>query len=448
MFRTLLTHAVLPAALIMPMASYASTGPQFCSFDHEHWIGPGETFASTVSVRSGRSQNPNTRVEFYFSTTPQIDNASVLLGVRDIPTPTDFSCSALNRVDLRLPSTTHASSCFDPSSGYIIARTNDDVAPREVALKDAHLLPLITRTTPREGRPGSLIHVLGENLERADIHLDNQQMAQALVGNDLLGIVSANHNSGSVSVEHNQYNYCVPPGAVGDSFTVLPSGQYCHSGAANPGFGRISQVAMNGFNNDLSSSVACPTYTDTTTNGIYGLTRKEKAGESLYFKFNACGETAYNRMMKIFVDWNNDLDFTDAGELLFEAPFVGVDSLYQLKFDVPATAKAGTTRMRIISALYFNGSIDSLNDLDSCGTYPYGETHDYNIDLVPSNYGLTALFAKTGEPLNDESLKELVETGSLKAAEESDSALAPLPKNTLLVDGKPAVLAPTGENIR
>jgi len=72
----------------------------------------------------------------------------------------------------------------------------------------------------------------------------------------------------------------------------------------------------------------------------------------------------------IWIDYNRDNDFTDAGEqaVKLASDFSGYIAF---NFTVPATAVPGTTRMRITIQ---NGSAPA-----PCGSYPRGETEDYSV---------------------------------------------------------------------
>jgi hypothetical protein len=98
------------------------------------------------------------------------------------------------------------------------------------------------------------------------------------------------------------------------------------------------------------------------------------------------GTFAYG--FNIWVDWNNDLDFNDAGEKVYAS---GAQVLSASgSFTIPATATIGQHRMRIkADASSFNPS--------PCGTITSGETEDYTIEVTPlqcsgNPSALTAIF--------------------------------------------------------
>ncbi|CCG54114.1 Protein of unknown function precursor; putative adhesin [Flavobacterium indicum GPTSA100-9 = DSM 17447] len=82
--------------------------------------------------------------------------------------------------------------------------------------------------------------------------------------------------------------------------------------------------------------------------------------------------------VNIWVDWNNDMDFNDSGELVY-ASGAYVNTATGI-ITVPATAIAGNYRMRIVANY-------SSSNPSSCGTITSGETEDYtfNVTTLPCN---------------------------------------------------------------
>lgn len=77
----------------------------------------------------------------------------------------------------------------------------------------------------------------------------------------------------------------------------------------------------------------------------------------------------------IWVDWNNDLDFSDSGELVYIAGTYVTTATGS--FTVPSTATVGNHRMRIVA------NYNSTNPLD-CGSITSGETEDYTFNVIAS----------------------------------------------------------------
>jgi hypothetical protein len=96
----------------------------------------------------------------------------------------------------------------------------------------------------------------------------------------------------------------------------------------------------------------------------------------------SCGTFNYTSGAAIFIDWNQNGLFTDAGEMVWNNGTLSnincvPASIVPVSFPVPATATPGLTRMRVISAEYTAGS-----SITPCGTYYYGEVEDYLVQIL------------------------------------------------------------------
>lgn len=81
--------------------------------------------------------------------------------------------------------------------------------------------------------------------------------------------------------------------------------------------------------------------------------------------------TVYNEGYAIWIDYNKDGDFSDAGELVFSRAATNTSSITG-SFTVPAGVE-GTTRLRV--SMKYNAIPGS------CETFAYGEVEDYTINL-------------------------------------------------------------------
>jgi bacillolysin len=100
------------------------------------------------------------------------------------------------------------------------------------------------------------------------------------------------------------------------------------------------------------------------------------AGTSQTISFSA-GFTgsAYTEYWKVFIDYNQDGDFGDSGETIVSGSSSSSGTL-SATFTVPSTAKTGKTRMRLI--------MSDNSATTSCGSYSYGETEDYSLNITGS----------------------------------------------------------------
>lgn len=97
------------------------------------------------------------------------------------------------------------------------------------------------------------------------------------------------------------------------------------------------------------------------------------AGTSYTLTISAGFRSGYSatEYWRIWVDWNQNGVFTDAGELMASGSSASSGNL-TATLAVPATAKNGNTRMRV--SMKWNSAQTS-----SCETFSYGEVEDYNV---------------------------------------------------------------------
>ncbi len=96
------------------------------------------------------------------------------------------------------------------------------------------------------------------------------------------------------------------------------------------------------------------------------------AGSSQTISFSAgFVSTAYSEYFKVYADWNQDGDFLDSGETIVSAAASTSAATRTGTFTVPATAKNGSTRLRVV--------MSDNSATTSCGSYSYGETEDYTV---------------------------------------------------------------------
>ncbi|MGG8495850.1 GEVED domain-containing protein, partial [Tenacibaculum sp. TC6] len=97
--------------------------------------------------------------------------------------------------------------------------------------------------------------------------------------------------------------------------------------------------------------------------------------------------TVYNEGYGVFIDYNQDGDFSDSGETVWTKA-ASKDTPVSGSFTVPSGALEGSTRMRVI--LRYN-TIPT-----SCGSYNYGETEDYTVVIGGSQSDTQAPTAPSG----------------------------------------------------
>jgi hypothetical protein len=163
-----------------------------------------------------------------------------------------------------------------------------------------------------------------------------------------------------------------PPNGAPDG-SVKIRNQYCtSSGTGNQLLGRylkISSFTLDGLTTPSTCGGAAPYYTDNTALA----TRNIQKGASNAFSITNCASFEVPiSYTNIYVDNNQDGDFTDDGELVYSAslPFTATAT----SFVVPCNAFIGLTRLRIISS--------SVAITSPCGnTAATGETKDYTVNI-------------------------------------------------------------------
>jgi bacillolysin len=138
---------------------------------------------------------------------------------------------------------------------------------------------------------------------------------------------------------------------------------YCNSAGGNSSYEWIANVTVGAFSN--SSGAAG--YTDFT-----GQTINVNAGQNYSVSLSpAFSGSVYQEYWKIWIDYNADGDFDDAGELAFD-PGSMSSATVNGSLSIPAGA-SGITRMRV--SMKWNAA------QTACESFSYGEVEDYTIDV-------------------------------------------------------------------
>ena len=148
---------------------------------------------------------------------------------------------------------------------------------------------------------------------------------------------------------------------------------YCTSNATNTTYGDIQRVELNTINN--SSTTCNGTYSDYTTTSTL-LT--PGATYLMELDLYNCTSGTYNYGTRVWIDLDHNGLF-DTYEMLYDQsnslpPLVTVN--VPINLSIPATALSGLTRMRIVI-------VESNATPSPCGTYSWGETEDYMVNITP-----------------------------------------------------------------
>ncbi len=85
----------------------------------------------------------------------------------------------------------------------------------------------------------------------------------------------------------------------------------------------------------------------------------------------------YKEFYRIFIDFNQDGDFNDPGELAFDPGFAQSGTAIG-SFQAPAFTQTGITRMRVLLKFAEDDQLPPL----ACGMFSFGQVEDYCVELV------------------------------------------------------------------
>ncbi len=158
----------------------------------------------------------------------------------------------------------------------------------------------------------------------------------------------------------------------------IGSSAYCTSAASSNAGTRIDEVKM--ANVDAVNPAGCTTYINNTSKTI-----SVQSNQVLPFsiKLSSCDASSASRVVKIFIDYNNNGTFTDPGETVSVSPVLGGGATtYSGNLNIQAGLVTGySTLMRIVAQ-----ETTDTAQVKPCGNYPNGETQDYTVTFAaPAN---------------------------------------------------------------
>lgn len=160
---------------------------------------------------------------------------------------------------------------------------------------------------------------------------------------------------------------------------------YCASGATSTSDMDITKVTFGSINNtstynSLTGSQATATgtagmYSDFTNVPIPNIT----AGATTPLTVTITqGSSNYSHQVLVYIDFNQDGDLIDAGESFTVWAYAnsGATNVITANINIPVGATLGNTQMRVVCVE------SSTTPWSPCGTFTWGETEDYKINIV------------------------------------------------------------------
>jgi hypothetical protein len=189
----------------------------------------------------------------------------------------------------------------------------------------------------------------------------------------------------------NTYYRCVLACSGGTSSTSTPLlvstssflNCYCTSTATSIADEEIFNVSISTLNNSSTCSTTGgpgsvqSLYSDYTTT-VPAPVLAATASYTLSVGIGSCGGN-YSNWTKVWIDYNQNGLFTDPGEMVYSSPsvFTGPHT-ESATITIPSTALIGVTRMRVV-----NVETSVATGVNPCGTYTWGETEDYFVNIAP-----------------------------------------------------------------
>jgi len=213
----------------------------------------------------------------------------------------------------------------------------------------------------------------------------------------LLTTVTSNTASITGLVANTTYQFYVKAkDAVGNSSaasstisvtTTASQVSYPTSKGSNSSAEWIDLVKLGTINNVTTSNSGYGNFTSLSTN----LTR----GTAYTINFSAgFASTAYTEYWVIWIDYNHDGDFVDAGEKVVTGSSKSAATLSGT-FTVPTTATLGATRLRV--SMKYNAAPTSTE------TFSYGEVEDYTVNITNTTLKEFSTTGIEGEIIGNES---------------------------------------------
>lgn len=197
---------------------------------------------------------------------------------------------------------------------------------------------------------------------------------------DVAGATSTTYNVSAGISAATDYRFVVTCTASGESAATdvhsvtLKPGSECYCFPSISTVEAITRVVVSDIDNSSPANSTSP-YEDFTA--VEGHMAPGATYEGA-FEGNTAGN--YTTFFTVFIDWNQNGSFLDAGEMYQIGSITnssGTDGQQAIgNIAVPTDAMEGTTRMRVIKNY-------NTSPTNPCGTYSFGQTEDYTIIVAP-----------------------------------------------------------------
>lgn len=153
-------------------------------------------------------------------------------------------------------------------------------------------------------------------------------------------------------------------------------GAYCSGNWSSAGSWSVSNVTIGNINNNTGwSANGYGNYTAQTSGSM-------PRGSATAMSVTISTPNFATLAMRVYFDWNNDGDFTDAGESVYNFSGNNQPATVNLNFNVtpPAATAISDVRFRVIC--YFNTSVLPDESSCTCSGCQAGEAEDYTANIT------------------------------------------------------------------
>ena len=209
------------------------------------------------------------------------------------------------------------------------------------------------------------------------------------------------------------------------AYSLLVSGvggtQYCSLNQAAANGASIDSVSFGSIAN--RKKTGCGSYNDFTN-----MSTTIKTGKTMQIHINvgSCDGLAHNKIVNVYIDYNENGSFSDSGELVATGSVTGINNTFTANITPPNNLTVGSsTLMRIVATDSTNATV-----LSPCTNYIAGETQDYLVTIAPpdNDIALTSVLSPTSGDYSASSQLVTVQLTNNGTATQQNVALTALVK--------------------
>ncbi|MCG8894460.1 T9SS type A sorting domain-containing protein [Tenacibaculum finnmarkense] len=184
----------------------------------------------------------------------------------------------------------------------------------------------------------------------------------------ITGLISETNYAFSVKATDEEANISISSATLNVTTLAIPV-SYCESKGTKVSYEWIDYVAFGGMTNTTAANGGYGDFTSKVATVVQGTTNQLVLSAGF-------ASSTYNEYFTVWIDYNKDGDFSDAGEQVTTGNSSSATNRVA-NIVIPENAKLGKTRMRV-SMKYNSAST-------SCGTFGDGEVEDYTVNIIATS---------------------------------------------------------------